>query len=258
MAVELKPSGLTSPTSHSSLWQPPPQSITVTQALPGKIRLLEARLRDITEQAADSRLASSLAAEDMVLTDAIARLGLPIAIFTLATGKLHAETLALLPQISQRYGLTVRSMSPEAAATAAYEAEYGPLAFYESVPLRQSCCFIRKIEPLNRALAGADAWLTGQRQAQSITRSVLPFQEPDTARQIQKFNPLFDWSEADVWAYIAHFDVPCNALYQQGYPSIGCEPCTKPVHAGEDVRAGRWWWESKDNKECGLHHNHKS
>ncbi|MBP6117232.1 MAG: phosphoadenylyl-sulfate reductase [Neisseriaceae bacterium] len=240
----------------SSGWQPPPITATVQQTLPSKIRLLDTRLRYITEQASDSRLASSLAAEDMVLTDAIARQRLPITVFTLATGKLHAETLALLPQISQRYGLEVNTIAPDPATAAAYEAEHGPLAFYESVALRQRCCHIRKIEPLNRALVGADAWLTGQRQAQSITRAELPFHEADEARQMHKFNPLFDWSEADVWAYIQHFDVPSNALYQQGYPSIGCAPCTKPIRLGEDIRAGRWWWEQQDSKECGLHHNH--
>ncbi len=239
-------------------WQAPQPTAAVLQALPQKIQLLDKRLRYITAQTSDCRLASSLAAEDMVLTDAIARQRLPISLFTLNTGKLHAQTLALLPQISQRYGLSVRSVTPQPSDADAYEAEHGPLAFYESVPLRQRCCFIRKIEPLNRALVGADAWVTGQRQAQSVTRAVLPFQEADAPRQIQKFNPLFDWSEADVWAYIAHFDVPSNALYQQGYPSIGCEPCTKSVRLGEDIRAGRWWWESKDSKECGLHHNTSS
>ncbi|MBP6563413.1 MAG: phosphoadenylyl-sulfate reductase [Neisseriaceae bacterium] len=247
----------TAPTSKPQGWQPPQPTAALQQALPQKIQLLAKRLRYITEQAADNRLASSLAAEDMVLTDAIARQRLPISVFTLETGKLHAETLALLPLIQHRYGLSVRTVTPDPTATAAYEAEHGPLAFYNSVPLRQRCCFMRKIEPLNRALLGADAWLTGQRQAQSVTRAVLPFQEADDDRHIQKFNPLFDWSEAEVWAYIARYEVPCNALYQQGYPSIGCEPCTKPIRAGEDIRAGRWWWESKDSKECGLHHNHQ-
>lgn len=238
-------------------WHPPSATANTLAALPDKILLLDKRLRYITEQAEDSRLASSLAAEDMVLTDAIARQGLAIRLFTLETGKLHAETLALLPRIHQRYGLTIDTITPDEQATDAYEAEHGPLAFYQSVPLRQRCCFIRKIDPLNRALKGADAWLTGQRQTQSITRSSLCFHETDAQHHIPKFNPLFDWSEADVWAYIHHFDVPYNALYQQGYPSIGCEPCTKPIRAGEDIRAGRWWWESKDSKECGLHQNPK-
>ncbi len=254
MSVDLTPleptqaSGLTQQT-----WQPPQPTVDVLKTLSDKISRLETRLNYIAEQAADSRLASSLAAEDMVLTDAIARKKLAIDIFTLETGKLHTETLALLSAIKHHYGLNVRTVTPNSAATSLYEAEHGLSAFYESVALRQRCCFIRKIEPLNRALTGADAWLTGQRQTQSVTRTTLPFQELDAERQIPKFNPLFDWSEGDVWAYIAHFNVPTNALYQQGYPSIGCEPCTKPVRAEEDIRAGRWWWENQDSKECGLH-----
>ncbi|MBP6345266.1 MAG: phosphoadenylyl-sulfate reductase [Neisseriaceae bacterium] len=239
-------------------WQPPQATTAVLNALADKIRLLDIRLRYITEQALDSRLASSLAAEDMVLTDAIARQQLPITIFTLATGKLPLETLALLPQVQRRYGLTVTTVAPDPEATAAYEAKHGTFAFYDSVPLRQRCCHIRKIEPLNRALVGADAWLTGQRQAQSVTRATLSFHQLDDERQMAKFNPLFDWSEADVWAYIQHFDVPCNALYQQGYPSIGCDPCTKAVRADQDIRAGRWWWEQQDSKECGLHPSSQS
>ena len=134
-----------------------------------------------------------------------------------------------------------------------YEEEKGKFAFYESVELRRECCHIRKIEPLNRAIQGADAWLTGQRREQSATRTVLPFAEQDQSRGIDKYNPIFDWSETDVWAYILANNVPYNDLYHQGFPSIGCEPCTRQVKQGEDIRAGRWWWESKDSKECGLH-----
>ena len=124
---------------------------------------------------------------------------------------------------------------------------------YESIELRKQCCYIRKVEPLNRALAAAPAWLTGQRRSQSVTRGDLPFEETDHARGIAKFNPIFDWQDDDVWAYAQTADLPLNALYNQGYPSIGCEPCTRPVKWDEDIRAGRWWWESKDSKECGLH-----
>ncbi|MDU5801510.1 MAG: phosphoadenylyl-sulfate reductase, partial [Haemophilus parainfluenzae] len=134
-----------------------------------------------------------------------------------------------------------------------YEEEKGKFAFYESVELRRECCHIRKIEPLNRAIQGADAWLTGQRREQSATRTALPFAEQDQSRGIDKYNPIFDWSETDVWAYILANNVPYNELYHQGFPSIGCEPCTRQVKQGEDIRAGRWWWESKDSKECGLH-----
>ena len=144
-------------------------------------------------------------------------------------------------------------MTPEAAAVERYVSEHGRDAFYESVDLRRECCRIRKIEPLNRAISGADAWLTGQRREQSATREELPFEEFDRNHQIAKFNPIYDWHEVDVWAYVEAHQVPVNALYQQHYPSIGCEPCTKPVRLGEDIRAGRWWWENKDTKECGLH-----
>ncbi len=139
------------------------------------------------------------------------------------------------------------------AAVEAYVKDHGLNAFYESVDLRKSCCGIRKVEPLNRALAGVEAWVTGQRREQSVTRTELHEQEHDAARGIEKYNPLAEWTEADVWAYLRHFDVPVNPLHARGYPSIGCEPCTRAIRPGEDSRAGRWWWESRDTKECGLH-----
>ena len=134
-----------------------------------------------------------------------------------------------------------------------YLKKNGLNAFYDSVDLRKSCCGIRKVEPLNRALSHADAWMTGQRREQAVTRAELPFEETDESRGIPKFNPLADWTEAEVWAYLSRHNVPVNALHEKGYPSIGCEPCTRAVKAGEDVRAGRWWWENRDTKECGLH-----
>lgn len=231
-------------------WTPP---ATDGLDIAAKCSELDDRLQRIAGEFGDVRLASSLAVEDMVLTDALARLRLPITVFTLDTGCLHAETLALLPQIHARYRLTVAAFAPDEAAAAAFLAAHGRGAMYESVALRRQCCQIRKIDPLNRALAGADAWLTGQRREQAATRGLLPFAEQDTARGMAKFNPLFDWSEAEVWAYARAADLPLNTLYTQGYPSIGCEPCTRPVKAGEDIRAGRWWWEQADSKECGLH-----
>ena len=156
--------------------------------------------------------------------------------------------------MAQRYpDLDFCCYTPLSDDVAAYVAQHGENAFYESVALRRECCRIRKIEPLNRALADADAWLTGQRLEQSVTRSTLPFAETDTARGIAKYNPIFDWSEHVVWAFVLHNGIPYHGLYRQGYPSIGCEPCTMPVKAGQDIRAGRWWWESRDSKECGLH-----
>lgn len=234
------------------LWTPP-HDAAAAQRLPELTAALEERLRDIAARFSRVKLASSLAVEDMVITDAVVRLGLPFEVFTLDTGLLNAETLALPAAAKKRWQLDIAVYAPDAAEADAFVREHGKTAFYDSVALRRECCRIRKIKPLNRALADADAWLTGQRREQSATRTELVFEETDTARGIAKFNPIADWHETDVWAYVELHDLPVNALYGQGYPSIGCEPCTRPVKAGEDIRAGRWWWESSDSKECGLH-----
>jgi phosphoadenosine phosphosulfate reductase len=197
--------------------------------------------------------ASSLAAEDMVLTDLILKAGLPIAIFSLETGRLPPETLAVLDQVKASYGYDIALYRPQPEAVDAYVAQHGLNAFYDSVELRRECCRVRKVEPLGRALAGKRAWVTGQRRAQSTTRAELAVEEHDEAHGMTKFNPLADWSEQDVWNYIRANGVPYNALHDQGFPSIGCAPCTRAVEPGEDVRAGRWWWENPDSKECGLH-----
>jgi phosphoadenosine phosphosulfate reductase len=197
--------------------------------------------------------ASSLAAEDMVLTDMILKAGLPIGIFSLETGRLHPETLAVLDQVKDKYNYDIALYRPQAEAVDAYVAQNGLNAFYDSVEMRRECCRIRKVEPLGRALAGNKAWVTGQRRAQSSTRAELHVQEDDAAHNMVKFNPLADWSEQDVWNYIRDNGVPYNALHDQGFPSIGCAPCTRAIQPGEDVRAGRWWWENPDSKECGLH-----
>ncbi len=197
--------------------------------------------------------ASSLAAEDMVLTDLILRAKLPIRIFTLETGRLHKETLGMLDRVREQYGYEIAQYKPDPAAVETYVSTNGLNAFYDSVEMRKECCRIRKVEPLNRALAGNKAWLTGQRRAQSTTRAELAVQEDDPAHGMQKFNPLADWSEEDVWNYIRSNGVPYNPLHDKGYPSIGCEPCTRAIQPGEDIRAGRWWWENPESKECGLH-----
>lgn len=212
-----------------------------------------ATLERIANEFAPAVFASSLAAEDMVLTDLILRNKLAIGIFSLETGRLHAETLGMLDKIKQTYGSEITLFKPEAAAVAQYVEQHGLNAFYDSVEMRKECCRIRKVEPLNRALAGNQAWVTGQRRAQSSTRAELAIQEDDAAHGMQKFNPLADWSEEDVWHYIRSNNVPYNPLHDQGYPSIGCEPCTRAIQPGEDVRAGRWWWENPESKECGLH-----
>lgn len=218
--------------------------------------VLLARLRRIAQTHSESgrvKFASSLAAEDMLLTDVILRHQVPIEIFTLNTGRLHNETIAMLAKVKARYGYEIVEVKPRQEDVDQYVAEHGANAFYKSVALRKLCCQIRKVEPLGRALLNADAWITGQRREQSVTRGELSFKEHDITRGIAKYNPLFDWSEAQVWAYLTARDVPVNALHARGYPSIGCEPCTRAIKPGEDSRAGRWWWESRDSKECGLH-----
>lgn len=218
-----------------------------------KLSLTLQTLRRIEAEFSPAVFASSLAAEDMVLTDLILNNRLNIEIFSLQTGRLHAETLGMIDQVKTHYGKQISLFLPEENAVNDYVTQYGLNAFYDSVDLRKECCRIRKVEPLNRALAGKAAWITGQRKAQAATRTELAIQEDDVAHGMQKFNPLTDWSEDDVWHYIRSNEVPYNPLHDKGYPSIGCEPCTRAIQAGEDVRAGRWWWENPESKECGLH-----
>jgi phosphoadenosine phosphosulfate reductase len=224
-----------------------------TEDYTGLVAATQATLARIAGDFSPAVFASSLAAEDMVLTDMILRGKLPIRIFTLETGRLHAETIDMLDRIRQTYGYDVTPYRPEPVAVESYVRQNGLNAFYDSVEMRKECCRIRKVEPLNRALAGNNAWITGQRRAQSATRTALDVQEQDDAHGMTKFNPLADWSEQDVWQYIRANNVPYNPLHDKGYPSIGCEPCTRAVQPGEDIRAGRWWWENPESKECGLH-----
>jgi phosphoadenosine phosphosulfate reductase len=196
--------------------------------------------------------ATSLGAEDMVVTDLIARHRLPIAIATLDTGALHAETVGLIDTITQRYGLPVQVFRPAHEAVVQFVRQHGPEAMYQSLDLRKACCGVRKMEPLSRMLAGRSAWVTGLRREQSNARGEVPFEDRDDAGRL-KLNPVADWSWADVWHYIAANDVPYNPLHDQFMPSIGCAPCTRAIAVGEDFRAGRWWWESESAKECGLH-----
>ncbi|AHV92686.1 phosphoadenylyl-sulfate reductase [Bordetella holmesii] len=218
---------------------------------------LKATLADIARRHPDAALACSLAAEDMILIHAIEQNLLPLEIFTLDTGRLHPQTLGMLETVRQRYGRDITVMHPQEQAVSEHVSEHGAFAFYESVELRKACCQIRKVEPLSRALAGRSAWITGQRRSQAITRGELPAEEPDPVFGLYKFNPLADWSEDEVWAVIRALDIPYNPLHDQGYPSIGCDPCTRAIRPGEDLRAGRWWWESSDSKECGLHEGNR-
>lgn len=225
----------------------------ISSELQAKIERLDALLDSIAARHANVKLASSLAAEDMLLTHAILSRGVKIGVFSLNTGRLHAETLGMIERVRERYGYEIEQFLPQQDAVDEYVAKHGLNAFYESIDLRKRCCEIRKVEPLNRALSDVSAWVTGQRREQSVTRAELHEEEQDHARGIAKFNPLADWTEAEVWAYLGAFEVPVNPLHARGYPSIGCEPCTRAVRPGEDNRASRWWWESRDTKECGLH-----
>lgn len=218
-----------------------------------RIAELRRTLARIAIEHSPATLASSLSAEDMVLSDAILRNGFDIEIFTLDTGRLHGDTVALLEAIRKRYDYQLRVYRPDPVAVEEYVARFGRDAFYEGIEMRQRCCAIRKVEPLRRALRGKGAWITGQRREQSPTRSGLGVEEYDRTHRTVKFNPLADWSEQEVWGYIRSNAVPYNALYDQGYRSIGCAPCSRPVTPLEELRAGRWWWEPRESRECGLH-----
>lgn len=196
--------------------------------------------------------ASSLGAEDMVLTDLIARHRFSIDVATLDTGLLHAPTVALRSRIEAHYGLSVQVYAPQHEAALQFVARHGERAMFESIDLRKACCAVRKLEPLARMLQGRSAWITGLRREQSGQRATVPFSELDAQGRI-KLNPLADWGWGDVWHYIGLHAVPYNALHDAFFPSIGCAPCTRAVALGEDFRAGRWWWEDETAKECGLH-----
>jgi phosphoadenosine phosphosulfate reductase len=202
--------------------------------------------------------ANSLGAEDMVLTDIIARQGFDIGMFSLDTGRLPQDTCELMQAVRNHYALPLQVYFPDSALVEEYVAQHGINGFYDSIGNRKSCCFVRKVEPLRRALAGKGAWVTGMRRDQAVTRGKLEVSAWDADNGLQKFNPLLDWSHKDVWAYIRQHDVPYNKLHDQFYPSLGCAPCTRSITPGEDIRSGRWWWENPENKECGLHANHNS
>jgi phosphoadenosine phosphosulfate reductase len=196
--------------------------------------------------------ATSLGAEDMVITDLISKHRLPIALGTLETGMLHPQTSALIGRIEDRYGLAVEVYRPVEETVVHFVRTHGERAMYDSIDLRKACCGLRKLEPLSRMLADRDAWVTGLRREQSNNRGVVGFSETDDKGRA-KINPLADWTWNDVWHYIAANDVPYNPLHDEFMPSIGCAPCTRAIAVGEDFRAGRWWWEDEKAKECGLH-----
>jgi len=199
-------------------------------------------------------LASSFGAEDVVLIDLITKVAPGITIFTLDTGRLHEETYDVAEDIRDKYGINIKAYFPNKEKVEKLEREKGFFSFRESIENRKECCGIRKVEPLQRALSELDAWITGLRKEQVVTRTNIHKIEIDEANnRIIKFNPLADWTQEQVWNYIKKNNVPYNDLHDKNFPSIGCAPCTRAVKEGEDIRSGRWWWENPDQKECGLH-----
>jgi len=207
--------------------------------------------------ATSTALASSFGAEDQVITDIIDHQKLQVHVFTLDTGRLPQETYDVLDATRSRYGIKIEVLFPETSAVEAMVTNYGANLFYESVDLRRECCRIRKVQSLTQKLSTLKAWICGLRREQSVTRTAVAPVEWDAAFGLYKINPLAEVSEAWVWEYIKTHNVPYNALHDNGYPSIGCAPCTRAVKPGEDIRAGRWWWEIAEHRECGLHREHK-
>ncbi len=222
-------------------------------------RRLEGRTaEEIIRWAADTfgpgiKMASSFGAEDVVVIDMIARVAPEIRVFTLDTGRLHDETYEVMQRVRERYDIVLEVAFPEREAVERLVREKGFYSFRESVDSRRECCQVRKVEPLRRALSGTKAWMTGLRRDQAVTRSDTPAVEWDEGNELLKVNPLVDWTNEQVWEYVRARQVPYNRLHDQGFPSIGCAPCTRAIQPGEDIRAGRWWWELPENKECGLH-----
>lgn len=198
-------------------------------------------------------LSSSLGAEDQVLTQMVTSVQPDAKIFTLDTGRLFPETYELIDRTSKKYKTNIEVYFPQSEAVQNMVTEKGINLFFDSIENRKECCGVRKLEPLKRAFAGLDAWICGLRADQSVTRSDIQVIEWDENNDILKINPLANWSEQDVWDYVDEKGIPVNPLHKKGFPSIGCQPCTRAIMPGEDIRAGRWYWENPETKECGLH-----
>lgn len=211
----------------------------------------------LTEYKNTIALSSSLGAEDQVLTDMICKQDKKTRIFTLDTGRMFQETYDLIAHTNLHYGINMEIYFPETSQVEKMVKEKGINLFYESVENRKFCCNIRKQKPLKKAFKGLEVWVCGLRRDQSVTRFGIPLVEWDTTNELIKLNPLFNWSEDQVWGYIKKNNVPYNTLHDSGFPSIGCQPCTRAVKKGDDIRSGRWWWEEPENKECGLHNRKK-
>lgn len=199
--------------------------------------------------------ATSLGAEDQILTHIIAGIDPETRIITLDTGRLFPETIDLIETSNLRYNINIKVFFPDAGQVESMVNTKGINLFYASIENRKECCHIRKILPLTRAMSGTDAWISGLRSEQSVTRKDLKLLEWDNNFNLIKINPLRNWSEKQVWEYIHNHNIPYNKLHDNNYPSIGCQPCTRAVNPGDDIRAGRWWWEQPEHKECGLHKN---
>jgi phosphoadenosine phosphosulfate reductase len=216
----------------------------------GLVDILKKIAAEFGERAAFS---TSLSFEDQVITHHIFSNDLPIRVFTLDTGRLFPETYGVFNRTLDRYKKKIEVFSPKHEGVEKMVTEKGPLSFYTSLENRKECCFIRKIEPLNRALENVDCWITGLRAEHSENRNNMTITEIDSQRNIVKIHPIFNWSFEQVKNEINEFNIPYNSLHDKGFVSIGCQPCTRAIQEGEDFRAGRWWWENNDKKECGLH-----
>jgi phosphoadenosine phosphosulfate reductase len=235
--------------SHPMSVFPEVEPLTAPTSLVAFLDAAQARFGDTLA------VASSLGAEDVILIEAVARRtrsgAAPIRIFTLDTGRLPQETYELHEALEARYGLRIESVFPDTVSVQALVRRQGPNGFYHSLEARHACCAVRKLEPLERALSGVDAWITGLRRAQSVTRTEVPLAESDGTRV--KLNPLAHWTDDEVWTHIRSHKIPYSSLHDTGYPSVGCAPCTRAVEPGAHPRSGRWWWEDPEHKECGLH-----
>jgi phosphoadenosine phosphosulfate reductase len=215
-------------------------------------------VEEILKQIADkfpntAAFSTSLSEEDQVITHYIFANNLPIRVFTLDTGRLFPETYSVLSSTLERYGKKIEVFFPKHEGVEKLITEKGPSSFYNSLEDRKECCFIRKVEPLNRALQGVECWITGLRAEHSENRKTMPLVEKDEARNIIKVHPLTNWTTKEVKEEIKKYNIPYNILHDRGFVSIGCQPCTRAIQEGDDFRAGRWWWENTDKKECGLH-----
>jgi len=228
-------------------------SAELSPELEAKIEATRALLKQAVADFGDVVYANSLGAEAMVLTDLIWSSDLSIDIFSIDTGRLHEETYSLLDRIQRRYGKHITLYYPDAKNLEAYVGRSGINGFYNGLDERLACCHIRKVEPFKRAIAGRKAWVTGVRRAQSVSRAQGQPVEWDSGNALYKISPLLEWTEQDIWTYITARKLPYNPLHDKRYPSIGCAPCTRAIEPGQEHRAGRWWWENADSRECGLH-----